>query len=141
MGATGTGPAAHQGAACRQRAHGTDSCAADGGPIGGFALAPRYADSRAGCRSAQDLVVIPSFSQGGGRWGTAQVSPQIVDLPVRSGGRQGFRLGQGSQRTARQTVDIPAGEGPQGLLPDPGVALSAVSREEAGEGFFARFPV
>ena len=61
-GSTGTGPAAHRGAACRRRAHGTDSgssCAVDGGPIGGFTLAPRQADSQAGNRSAQNLVVIP----------------------------------------------------------------------------------
>ena len=66
-GATGTGPAAHHGAARRRRAHGPDSghsCATDGGPTGGHALAPRYADSRAGNRSAQDLVVIPLFSHG-----------------------------------------------------------------------------
>ena len=53
------------GAARRRGAHGTDSAhssAADGGPTGGGAQAPRYADSRPRYRSAQDLVVIPLFS-------------------------------------------------------------------------------
>ena len=46
---------------------GTDSghsWAADGGPAGGDAQALLFPGSRAGYRSAQDLVVIPSFSQG-----------------------------------------------------------------------------
>ena len=71
-GTTGEGPAAHHGAARRRRAHGPDSghsSATDEGPAGGFAQAPREADSRAGYRSARDLIFIPSLSQAPGSFG------------------------------------------------------------------------
>ena len=68
---------------------------------------------------------------------------QTVDIPVPgrggsgSGGLQGFHPRQSLQR---QIVDIPVGGGPQDFLPDPGLtALSAVSCEEPGQGFFSHF--
>ena len=67
-----------------------------------------------------------------------QVVEQTVDCPVPRGrGDHGSR--QGSQRTVAQIVDILAGGGLQDFLPDPGVAASAVSREEPGHGFFSHF--
>ena len=47
------------------------SCAADGEPAGGGVPAPRFSDPRAGCRSAQDRIFIPSFSQAPGSFGAA----------------------------------------------------------------------
>ena len=74
-----------------------------------------------------------------------QSAEQIIDIPVPGtrgdrGGLQGSLPRQGSQRTVEQIVDIPAGGGLQGFLPDPGVAApSSASREEAGQGFFSHF--
>ena len=45
------------------RADAGRSCAADGKPAGGGVLAARFPHSRAGYRSAQNLIILPSFSQ------------------------------------------------------------------------------
>ena len=75
-----------------------------------------------------------------------QSAEQNVDSPVPGtrgdhGGLQGFHPRQGSRRTVEQIVDIPVpGGGPQGFLPDPGLAApSAVWRDELGQGFFSYF--
>ena len=61
------GPAAHRGTDCRQHvlfaAVAGCSCAADGKPAGGRMSASRCLHSRAGYRSAQDLVYTLSSSQ------------------------------------------------------------------------------
>ena len=73
-----------------------------------------------------------------------QFAEQTVNIPVpRGSGRrlQGLRPGQGSQRTVEQIVNIPAGGGLHGFLPDPGGSRSsAVTREEAWHVFFRTLP-
>ena len=64
-------------------------------------------------------VLSPSLHQ-------QQIAEQTVDIPVPRGrgdlgGLEGFLPGQGSQRTVEQIVDILAGGGLQGFLPDPQV--------------------
>ena len=71
--AASEGGAAHRGAqrGVLFRADPRCSGAADGGPTGGGVPAPRFPHSRAGCRSAQDLIFISSFLQAPGAFRAA----------------------------------------------------------------------
>ena len=89
--AAGAGPAAHRGAHRRRGAHGPDSrcsCASGGrtggGPACGGVPAPRLAHSRAGYRSAHDLVFTSSLQ--------AQASPCAANGGT-VGGSAGICLG------------------------------------------------
>ena len=75
-----------------------------------------------------------------------QTVEHIVNIPVPPGrgdhgGLHGLHQGQNTAAVVEQSVDIPvsAGGGPQ-LRDLGGSRSSAVSREEAGHGFFSHFP-
>ena len=139
---------AHRGTDCRQpggRAVARCSCAADGEPNGGGVPAARYSHPRAGYRSAQDLLFIPSFTQApcafrGADGGTSVEVPTIVsfsslhglveqnvDIPVPhgrgrvgGGGLFGLHPGQSSTAFGEAEHRFPAATAEQIVdIPDP----------------------
>ena len=67
---------------------------------------------------------------------TAQSAEQLVDIPIHGGSLQGFRPGQGSQRTDEQIADIPRGGSSSSSHSPAGVD----DVDDAFQGVFQTFP-